>query len=66
MSESKTVKMIADLGTGAPINAGHCHPSQARILVKKDLAQWQDGKLLLRLRPVHLVVAANHPKIRCR
>jgi hypothetical protein len=55
----KTVKMIADLGKGDPFDAGHCHPSQARILVKKKLAEWRDGKLLVMLRPVHIAVAMN-------
>ena len=54
-----SVKMIADLGKGEPFNAGHCHPSQARILVKKKLAEWRDGKLLVMLRPIHIAVAMN-------
>lgn len=62
MSKAKSVKMLADLGgIGDPVDAGHCHPSQARILVKKQLAKWHEGKLLVRLRPVHLAVAANVP-----
>ena len=56
---SNSVKVIADLGKGEPFDAGHCHPSQARILVKKKLAKWQDGKLLVQLRPVHIAVAMN-------
>jgi hypothetical protein len=57
--QSKYVKVIADLGKGEPFDAGHCHPSQARILVKKKLAEWRDGKLLVMLRPVHIAVAMN-------
>jgi hypothetical protein len=56
---SKSIKMIADVGGSEPIDAGHCHPSQARILVKKQLASWQDGKLLVQIRPTHLMVANN-------
>jgi len=55
----KSIKVIADLGKGEPFDAGHCHPSQARILVKKKLAEWRDGKLLVMLRPVHIAVAMN-------
>jgi len=51
--------VIADLGKGEPFDAGQCHPSQARILVKKKLAEWRDGKLLVQLRPVHIAVAMN-------
>ena len=32
---------------------GTCHPAQARIMVQKELASWDDGELLLILRPAH-------------
>jgi len=58
MTES-AVKMITDLG-GTTIDIGTCLPAQARILVKKKHAKWQDGKLVVSMRPVHLAVAVNH------
>jgi len=46
----KSVKMFTRLaGTDIPI--GQCHPAEARVLVKKDLAAWQDGNLQVILRP---------------
>lgn len=39
---------------------GFCHPAQARLLVKQELASWQDGKLLLILRPSYMsLIDAN-------
>ncbi|MEI6297333.1 MAG: hypothetical protein WCO84_06895, partial [bacterium] len=32
------------------LSIGKCHPSQARILVKKDLATWEDGNIKVILR----------------
>lgn len=61
--KSQYVKLIADLGLDEAFDAGHCHPSQARILIKKKLAEWHDGKLLVRLRPVHLAVASMVERI---
>lgn len=60
---SKTVKVVADLGGNTLFDAGHCHPSQARILVKKNLAAWKDGVLHVNFRPVHLAVAANTDRL---
>jgi len=62
-AQKKTVPLIADLGPAGTINVGTCHPGQARILTKKGYADWQDGKLNLRLRSVHLDVAQNHPRL---
>jgi len=33
---------------------GHCHPGGARKLVKKELASWDNGDLILILQPVYL------------
>ena len=47
---SKRVKMITRMG-GQDVPLGECHPGQARVLVREEMAAWQDGKLLLVLRP---------------
>jgi hypothetical protein len=59
---SKSIQMVAEIGTQT-IRVGTCHPGQARILVKKDHAKWNDGQLILRLRPVHLQVAENNRRL---
>jgi len=59
---SQTVQLITEIGDQT-INVGKCHPGQARILVKKGHAAWDDGKLKLALRPIHLAVALNHTKL---
>jgi len=47
----KTVQMVARVGD-EEIPVGTCHPAQARVLIKRQLAAWQDNKLLLSIRPV--------------
>ena len=47
---SKKVKMVAKVGDQV-VPCGECHPGQARVLVKEELAAWNDGKLLLIVRP---------------
>lgn len=53
-----SVQMVAKIGDQT-IRVGTCHPGQARILVKKDHAAWDDGQLILYLRPAHLQLAEN-------
>ena len=59
---SKNVQMSALLG-GQPISIGNCLPAQARVLVKKGHARWQDGGILLSIRPIHLQVAMNTKRL---
>lgn len=40
---------------------GKCHPSQARILVRKELATWEDGNLKVILRPAHSEILDRDP-----
>jgi hypothetical protein len=54
------VKMYASVG-GAEIFCGECHPARARILVKKEVASWKDGKILLHVLGIHDVLLSNHP-----
>lgn len=56
---SKAIKMVTNLA-GTEIPVGDCHPGQARVLVKQDLAAWQDGKLLLLLRPAFLELLSSN------
>lgn len=49
---AKTIEMIALIG-GQEFPAGKCSPAQARILVKKELASWRDGKLIMLVRQAH-------------
>lgn len=55
-----TIDMIARVG-GQVLAVGKCTSAQARILVKKEHAAWEDGKLLLPLDPELLQVAVNNP-----
>jgi oxalate decarboxylase/phosphoglucose isomerase-like protein (cupin superfamily) len=58
-SNNPTVSMFTKVGD-EEVQLGHCHPAQARKLVKEELAAWQDGKLQLILRPVYAdVMSAN-------
>lgn len=47
-----TIKMVAKLGDHV-IPVGNCSSAQARILVRDDLAAWQDGTLVLFVRKAH-------------
>jgi len=53
--------MIVHIGDNV-VPIGQTSPAQARILVKKELASWKDGSLLLLLRPAfaELVVSNEH------
>lgn len=57
----EVVKMIA-LVAGEEVFMGECHPARARVLVKKELASWKDGKLLLHVLSVHDKILANNPE----
>lgn len=59
---SNNVQMSTVIG-GQSIAIGQCLPAQARILVKKGHAKWEDGGLVLNLRPIHLAVALNHRRL---
>jgi hypothetical protein len=59
---SSSIQMVAKIGDQT-IRVGTCHPGQARILVKKEHARWDDGSLVLHLRPIHLQVAYNNPRL---
>lgn len=50
---SSVVKMMIRVGKDE-IPLGECHAAQARNLVKKEFASWQDGKLLILARPAFL------------
>ena len=56
----KNIKMVAKLGD-QQIPMGVCSPAQARILVKEDLAAWQDGSIILFVRNAHASLLANNP-----
>lgn len=43
---SKSVRMFAVID-GTPTEVGQCHAGQARLLRKKGLAEWREGKLWL-------------------
>lgn len=58
----KTVKMVAKLGDQL-IPVGSCNSAQARILVRDDVAHWQDGLLVLFVRQVHLAILDNNPEL---
>jgi hypothetical protein len=45
--------MITKLGD-EELSIGTCHPGQARVLVKRELAAWHEGKLLILLKPAWL------------
>ena len=47
-----------------PVPVGYANPAQARILVKKELATWQDGSLLILLRPAFRdLLSSNGPHL---
>lgn len=50
------VKMVIRVGKDE-VPLGECHPAQARNLVKKEYASWDDGKLLILARPAFLKLA---------
>lgn len=56
------IEMVARIGDQV-LTVGKCTSAQARILVKRNHAAWQDGKLLLPLNPELLQVAVNHPDL---
>lgn len=47
----KTLKMIA-LFEGEEVVVGRCHPGEARILQKKGLADWKEGKVVFKDIPL--------------
>lgn len=59
----ETVKMIASVA-GEEVFCGECHPARARVLVKKQLASWKDGKVLLHILNVHDQLLTNNPDAR--
>lgn len=56
------IKMITSIA-GEEIFVGDCHPARARILVKKELASWKDGKLLLHVLGVHDALLKGNPDV---
>lgn len=50
---SKNVQMVAKVGDEV-LSLGSTHPATARKLVKQELAAWDDGKLLVLIRPTFL------------
>jgi len=54
-NSSPSVSMFTKVGD-EEIQLGHCHPAQARKLVKEELASWVDGRIFLILRPIYLDV----------
>ncbi len=58
----KTIKMVAKLGD-QKIPVGTCNSAQARILVRDDLAAWQDGELILFIRNAHLALLDSNPGV---
>ena len=60
VTDMNTIEMIARVGDQV-LTVGKCSSAQARILVKKEHAAWEDGKLLLPLDPELLQVAVNNP-----
>ena len=47
------IPLVARMGADL-VPLGHCNQAQARILVKKDVAAWQDGTLTVLARPAFL------------
>jgi hypothetical protein len=58
----KTIKMIAKIGD-QKVPVGTCNSAQARILVRDDLAAWQDGDLILFIRQAHLALLDSNPGV---
>lgn len=48
----KTVKMIT-LAGDERLHVGACYPATARRLVKQELASWDNGELLIHLKPIY-------------
>lgn len=57
----EVVKMVASVA-GEEVFVGECHPARARVLVKKQLASWKDGKILLHVLQVHDKLLAANPE----
>ena len=57
----ETVKMVTRVA-GEEVFVGECHPARARVLVKKQLASWVDGKVLLHVLNVHDKLLASNPE----
>lgn len=55
------VKMVTQMA-GEEVFVGECHPARARVLVKKQLASWMDGKVLLHILNVHDKLLASNPE----
>ena len=55
------VKMVTQVA-GEEVFVGECHPARARVLVKKQLASWLDGKVLLHVLHVHDKLLASNPE----
>ena len=55
---SKAIKMVAVID-GEEISVGRCHAGQARILRKKGLADWKDGKIVFKSPKV----VVRHPHV---
>ena len=56
----EVIKMIASVA-GEEVFVGECHPARARVLVKKQLASWKDGKILLHVLSVHDKMLESNP-----
>lgn len=54
------VKMVTQVA-GEEVFVGECHPARARVLVKKQIASWLDGKVLLHVLNVHDKLLASNP-----
>lgn len=57
-----TVRMFALLGD-EEIALGTCHAAHARVLVKREVAAWKDGKLRVIVRPAMLALLDRTPQI---
>ena len=58
----KTHKMFAKLGDQL-IPVGSCNSAQARILVRDNVAVWQEGDLVLFVRQAHIAILDNNPDL---
>lgn len=57
----ESVKMVTNVA-GEEMYVGECHPARARVLVKKELASWRDGKVLLHVLNVHDKLLSSNPE----
>lgn len=57
----EVVKMVTKVA-GEEVFVGECHPARARVLVKRQLASWMDGKVLLHVLNVHDKLLASNPE----